>query len=130
MDPDPFAELIKNYFLEEDKQQSWRSEDQNPFAVLIRNYFSDWYQDCNQNNPDAVRLRKNFVRDYHYGGFEDDDESEDEYRGAGSPCIDGGCPLCDPDHICKPFEIHPSLTDSTIRIISSVLDEDVIETYP
>ena len=39
---DPFAELVKNYFVEEDKQQSWISEDENPLAALIRNYFSDW----------------------------------------------------------------------------------------
>ena len=121
---DPFAELVKNYFFEEDKQQSWISEDENPLALLIRNYFSDWYQDCNRNNRDATKLSNSFVRDHHFGGFDDDDESKDEYNGGGSPCVDGGCPLCEPDHVCRPYTIDSSLTDSPIRLAFSVLSEN------
>ena len=43
---DPFLELVKNYFSEEDKQQSRVGEVKIKIHLLfdlIRNYFTNWY---------------------------------------------------------------------------------------
>ena len=106
----PFAELVENYFIDEE-QDSRNCEAENPVEVLMKTYYSQSYSDCSDDNPLAADIRNSFIRNFSMismisnDQYEYEDESEDEWDGVGS-CVDDGCPLCWPNHVCSPRK-HP-----------------------
>ena len=117
----PFAELVDNYFADDDQDSRNSGDDENPVEVLMKTYFSLSYSDCCDNNPFAADIRTRFIRDFRSLIDEFEDESEDEWDGNGS-CADDGCPLCWPDHVCSARKVPSNLTDSVIRLVASVYE--------
>ena len=116
----PFAELVENYFIDEE-QDSLNREAENPVEVLMKTYYSQSYSECSDDNPLATDIRNSFIWNFRNPNdqYEYEDESEDEWDGVGS-CVDDGCPLCWPNHVCSPRKVPSNLTDSVIRLVNSV----------
>ena len=79
----PFAELVDNYFTDDDQDSGNSGDDENPVEVLMKTYFSLSYSDCCDNNPFAADIRTRFIRDFRSLIDEFEDESEDELDGIG-----------------------------------------------
>ena len=84
----------------------------------MKTYYSQFYSDCSDDNPLAADIRNSFIRNFRNPNeqYEYEDESEDEWDGVGS-CVDDGCPLCWPNHVCSPRKVPSNLTDSVIRLV-------------
>ena len=55
----PFAELVENYFIDEE-QDSLNREAENPVEVLMKTYYSQSYSECSDDNPLATDIRNSF----------------------------------------------------------------------
>ena len=89
LDMFPFAELVDNYFADDDQDSRNSGDDENPVEVLMKTYFSLSYSDCCDNNPFAADIRTRFIRDFRSLIDEFEDKSEDKWGGISS-CADHG----------------------------------------